>query len=690
MDLDENNFEKYLRGEMGIVDDDATVDLTPTKGDSYDPFALIKRAIDSEFDSSVFETIDDSDLPLANNFMEFCIGHKYLNIRPYPKQLKFGLEFFADYCPDCSDPDIMDELFNQSMQEISERVQLLHKGKCPKCHKTRCEFVEEEKLNFYNESAGCAGQRGGKSTFVAMCAAYQLHRFLKIPNPSHYFGLLRNQALHMTFVAITYGQAEDTLWQPFRSFYDDSPWFKEYNKMLDYYGGKYGVSLYENKNTFIWYNHKKLTCYASGPDKRKLRGRTRFFSAVDELGHFHGTEKAIKLNADEVCISLERSLRTLRSAAEIRRKKFNDPNVPDALFVNVSSPSAANDKIMRLVREPTKTKYTFHIPTWEMNPNITRESLESEYMSDPIGAERDYGACPPFSDAPYISNPEVIKAVVNSSLRNACKYMTDVSQDKTGNFVIKVIKLKLNELDKNINYIIGVDTGHTKNAFAIVVQHYDIALKTAVVDMIIEVRPREHTSVHFPSMYDKVLQPIVEHANIGLVVFDKWNTINYEQELRDRGTESERYSLKSEDFGTIRGLLLSRKVIIPKPEIAFEKIVDPSQDYHQLIENRPVTHFVYQILSVRDLGRTVTKGIGVDDDIFRAWCLGVKFLYDPKWEKIFHRPASTKKASSSLGIIYGKSGGSFGMLGNKVLLNSSGNVLGMMKSKASSVYSRKK
>jgi len=423
--LDEKNFEKYLRGdleeELEQEIENEALDVTKTKGDNYDPFALIRRAIDSEFDSSVFDAVDDSDLPLANNFMDFCIGHKYLNIKPYPKQLKFGLEFFSEYCPECSDPDIMSELFDQSMQEISEKIQLLHKGKCPKCHKTKHDFVAEGKLHFYDELAGCAGQRGGKSSFVAMCAAYQLHRYLKIPNPSHYFGLLRNQALHMTFVAITYGQAEDTLWQPFRSFYDDSPWFKEYNKMLDYYGGKYGASLYENKTTFIWYNHKKLACYASGPDKRKLRGRTRFFCSVDELGWFHGTDKAMKLNPDEVCKALERSLRTIRSAANKRRETLGDPNVPGALFVNISSPSAANDKIMRLVREPTDTKYVFHLPTWEMNPNIAKKDLDSEYRDDPVGAERDYGACPPFSDAPFISNPEIIKTLISKNLRNECR-----------------------------------------------------------------------------------------------------------------------------------------------------------------------------------------------------------------------------------------------------------------------------
>ena len=659
-DFQAEEFEKYLRGEVDeSLEEDSydpkEIDVSLTKGDNYDPFALIAKTIDSDFDSSIFETIDDSDLPLAPNWLDFCLNSKYLKLRPYPKQIKFGLEFFSDYCPDCSDPDIMADLFDQSIQEILDRVQLLVHGKCPKCHKTRMEFVEENKLHFYNELAGCAGQRGGKSVLVAMFATYQLHRFLKLSNPSHYFNLLRNQALHMTFVAITYGQAEDTLWQPFRDFYDDSPWFKSYNELLDFYASQHGVELYKNKDTFLWYGNKRLTCYASGPDKRKLRGRTRFFSAVDELGWFHGTEKAIKLNPDQVCQALERSLRTVRSAANLKRKQLSHYDSPDGLFVNISSPSAANDKIMRLVREKTiPTRYCFHLPTWEMNPTISREDLEAEYRDDPVGAERDYGANPPLSDSPFISNPEVIRALIGQ-FKNRCKYVTYYGTDRTQHMTVRIKSFTFREFDPGISYILGVDTGHTKNAFAVVLQHYDLAAKSAVVDIMVEVRPIENATVHFPGMFEMIIEPLVDKAHVALVVFDKWQSINYEQELHDKGIESTRYSMKHEDFTNIRGLMFSRKLVIPTPEIPFENLIDPSKDYHQLIENKPVSHFIYQILTVRDLGRTVAKGLGVDDDIFRAWCLGARFLFDPKYEKIFQQAYSSKKKRKSLGAAFGKS-----------------------------------
>jgi len=666
--------------ELADADDDDTLDVSVTHGDSYDPFALVKRALDSDFDSSVFDMVDDGDLPLAKNWLEFCAGPSFLNVKPFPKQIKFGLEFFADYCPDCTDPKIMDELFDQSLQEIYDRVQTLHRGVCPKCHKTRLDFVKEGKLRFYNELAGCAGQRSGKSVWVALTANYQLHRYLKLPNPSYYFNLLPGQTLHMTFVAITYGQAEDTLWQPFRDQYDRSPWFLEYNKLLDHYGSKYGVELYETKDTYLWYDHKRLTCYASGPDKRKLRGRTRFFCSVDELGWFHGTDKAVKLNPDQVCQALERSLRTIRSAVEKKRNTLQQFDAPDAVFANISSPSAANDKIMRLVRDTSiPTRYAFHLPTWEMNPEITRESLESEFMDNPVDAERDYGANPPLSDAPFISNPEVLRAIIDTSYKNGCAYDAASVLDKTYQATLHIKNFHFEPALPGINYIIGIDTGYTKNAFAVVLQHFDAGRKACILDAVVEIRPREGCPVHFPSMFSAVVEPLVAKYSVALVVFDKWQSIDFQQELQDKGTKALRYSLKHEDFSIIRGLILNRKAVLPGPELAFNKIIDPSEDYSRMIDKRPITHLIYQILAVRDLGRTVTKGLGVDDDIFRAWCLGVKFLVDMDYEKIFQHGAVRGKRKKGLGFIQGRTIGA-PMQRSNSYTNKLGSILGRTKS----------
>ena len=43
--------------------------------------------------------VDDSDLPVAANFLEFCVSAKFMGVKPYLEQALIGLRLFAEICP---------------------------------------------------------------------------------------------------------------------------------------------------------------------------------------------------------------------------------------------------------------------------------------------------------------------------------------------------------------------------------------------------------------------------------------------------------------------------------------------------------------------------------------------------------------------------------------------------------------
>jgi len=632
--------------------------------DDYDPLELINKIIDNDFDISALSLIDESDFTVAPNFLEFCIGKEYLGYKPWPRQAQIGLEFFADYCPECSDQKLVKNMFDQPLAEILDRVQLLKHGVCPKCHKTRRDFVKKGLLHYYNDLAACAGQRSGKSVLTsAFIATYVLHRYLMIKNPSAYFGLLPNSTLHMTFVALTYNQAYDTLWSPFTEAYDSSPWFQEYNKMLDYYANKYGVPirLYDYKKTFLYYEHKRLTAYPSGPDKRKLRGRTRIFAATDEIGWFdswRSSSESVKFNSDEIVAALERSLRTVRSEAAMRRKR-GDYNSLDAYLVNISSPSSSNDKIIRLIREANKAKnrIAYHYATWEMNPKISKEDLDDEFRKDPVGAQRDYGAVPTLGDSVWISNPYVVEKLISKRVRNAVKYKVVTKRDKFGNSTQYLKVMFLHNHNRN-PHILSIDNGYNNNGFAIVAKYYDFERDKSVTDLICVAYPSATLPINFRYMFKYTIQPIIQEMNVRIVVFDQWQSIDYKQELLDSGIESEIYSLTYDDFREVEKRIYGEKIILPKPEIPFKDIVNPSLSYDEFIEGKPVANFIYQLLSVKRSGRKIIKDDSVGDDIFRAWVLSEAYISDPDVSELLSSPSSSKNqvSSQTLGAVFRRAG----------------------------------
>jgi hypothetical protein len=205
------------------------------KGDIYVPvneadfniYKDVKSAIKASGVVAPDLTVNDRDFPKAPNFYQFCISDKFLNTKPYLMQALIGIQVFAEWCPRCSDVQwvIHDHKVDDSLAKLERKVALLENGVCPHCKATKSKLVAKGLLKPYQEEAISAGQRSGKSALVADQASYLTHRVLMLQNPNKVYDLKASTMLHGTFVALTFQQAKDNLWDPFYGNIADSPWF---------------------------------------------------------------------------------------------------------------------------------------------------------------------------------------------------------------------------------------------------------------------------------------------------------------------------------------------------------------------------------------------------------------------------------------------------------------------------------
>lgn len=295
-------------------------------------------------------------------------------------------------CYFCSDTEyLVDIPVDARLGDIRDRMQLMRHGRCPKCKRRVAEMRYEwclDPANTYdgfikpqppNELCAVKGQRSGKSIETAMMSSYITHRYLTLPNPSRWFRLLKRQVLHTTFVSVTATQAWENLWQPYSDFVDDSPWFRDYHEFLDSEADRLGVeTLWAKKDTYLWYGHKRLAQTFAPADVRTLRGRTRILSAIDELGWFSSSKAKVRADGDGTWRALDRSLATVRNAAN--RKRRTHQSTPDGYMLTISSPSAATDPIMRRLYKAPKSPRVYSIltPTWGANPDFTEQSLRDQ------------------------------------------------------------------------------------------------------------------------------------------------------------------------------------------------------------------------------------------------------------------------------------------------------------------------
>lgn len=626
---------------------------------------LIDQVLDAGLDPSVFDV--EMDVEWAKNIVDFALSPEFMNSKLWAKQAEQAVRLFCEFCPTCSDMDFLDDVpVDAAMGTFRSKVVLLEHGICPECGKNKCELFTE--LPPF-ELVSCLGQRSGKTALTGgIIATYYVHRFLQIPSPTRYYGLMSNTFFQLTFVAVTATQAYETLWSAFKGAIASSPWFRDYIRKLKQIERDRGFekgTLVKVMDSVVWFGNKQLGCSYAAADMKSLRGRTRVFAGIDELGWFN-TAEAKRANSDETYAALSNSLRTLRSAADLLWKRGEYQVLP-GYMANISSPSSQYDKIMRLLKEGErdKRKVCFHMSSWEASPLITKESLAAEESNNPVKFWRDFGAIPPLANDPFIESERAIKDMQTPDpplLRWRPKYVTDQVNNQMRYIAADIIgQIK----DRMTPRLIAVDGGEKQNSFAIGVFRLERAGGedefNVVLDLVIEAKPEkivetgEVIPVHFPSMFKLVLalSDRYKGLNVRAVLYDRWQSTGEVQRLRDMRVKAEKYSPKEQDFKTLRNLVYSGNFKTPKWEHQDLSELDVTDV--QQVRRAPYTHLAVQFATVREVGKKVVKPEVGDDDLWRVCVLGTHYLVEHKKE-FLAAPPRKKGRGITVGSVAFKSG----------------------------------
>lgn len=632
---------RNLRRELKSQEMQAEAASKP-KVSTFDPGDLLDQALANNLDPAILDALDDRWVAKPPNIFRWVNSKQFLGLEPFARQLKILVELHGDLCfsERCTDLRFWDNIqVDTPLSAIQDRTTFLDFGKCPRCKKTRLDFANEGRRVYHEELVGVGGQRLGKSIMVAgMIASYHMARFLCLPSPTKTFGLLPGE-LQFTFCALTKEQAHDNLWTYFDNIVQNSPWFTMLHKFLRDEGKRLGVELYQYPRTFLRYRHKSLYCHFTGAEFQKQRGRTRAFAAIDELGLWDHTNKTrVSANPREVHASLSNSMRSIRSAAQIRCAK-GQYDLPTGLMANISSPFDVDDEIMKLLYEaqdPEKGKkmYSFHYATHEVNPNQPYEILKQEAKNNEA-FERDFLAIPPLSNSPFIGDKTQLDKIFHHTrpqlvtVQETSKATTHLGE--TGSFFW--YKVHHADGEPSIPRCIAIDAGERQNSFAAAMGFYDNVEDTGVIEQVWELQPTQNKRVYFPGMVEDFLKPLIDQFYIRYVVCDQWNQASFVHPLESykKGTEAEAYSLTFQDLTQIKGNILGNQIVFPFTNL---KLTDynPAQVHEVFLNSGPVARLKLQLATVRAIGKKVIKPKNGTDDLFRAMCLCMRQIYEHKEE----------------------------------------------------------
>lgn len=649
-----------------IETDDREFNLVKMMSKAVDPLTGIPRNI----------KIPEGDFPEAKNYFDFCENFLGPDTRfPFTRQMWICVHAMGEWCPRCSHhkwADVLTTPLRFDARNLPERVVFLNYGKCPKCGVTKAELVKKKELNLYTEIALSIGQRAGKSTMAAALSAYMLHKYLKYPKLSSVCeGIQASTPLTATFLGLRFADAYGLLWEPITKILVESPWFSEYHTMLDDYGKRLGTEFFRQKDMYLKYMHKNLELYPAGPSKRALRGRTRWLSATDELGWWPlGEDNKDRERADgeEVYKAVDRSLLTMRG--EIRtlfKKGYSNFLMP--MNINVSSPSDQADMITRLVNKNQESTrcLALRLPTWEVTPLFPRdhEEIVQAFKDDPVAAERDYGANPPLNSAQFLVKDNVIRCFTGTNRATVIPVSKEINDQmrKAG----QVLDTKAPQPCPAS--LMAIDAGLTNNSFAgVILNIQQIKLgdnqETKVLcPVLFEIQPKPGERLHYTGIYKGVLTPLMKIFNCRYLFADRWNSValldSAEDDFKNVEMVAKQYSVKYKDFVLTKSYLEESKILLPTLEMD-AMAVTQIDSYPSYFEGSPASHLLFQMMTVKDMGNTVTKGGAYTDDIFRALVLGVSRILDPKILPEIVKMSASVTRSKMVGAI--SSGRSYGLM----------------------------
>jgi hypothetical protein len=472
---------------------------------------------------------------------------------------------------------------------------------------------------------GFVHHNSGKTKLVALLACYVNHRFLKIPNPVRSYNQTSGDILMGTFSALSLDHSYRNLWQSFKGFLDSSPWFQNYHRFLKTEEKRLGVELFHELKTSMFYTHKHLMWNATGSQDRKMRGDTRIFGAIDELGWMISEENKKDLqnmNADAIYTALTNSLTTMRTKYN-QVYRADNFDLPPILMANISSPSSAKDKIMRLLKDAKKNDriYAVHEPTWCMNADYSYETLREEHAHiDEATFNRDFMAEPPLASNPYLSESRVIDKIATGPVFDNIATEEYLEKDFLGDYY-KSVKLIIKKGDKVIPRLISFDLGSFKNSLSFCMFSLTPEAKPRL-DYALVVRPDPKTKVrvNLAEFFENFTMPIVHNFKIKHAFFDRWQSLDQIERLKTKDVDAAIHSLTYKEMDSVRGAILSQSIIIPKMDKLIDQYVKEYID--DIFHTDAIALLGLQLLTVRDLGHKMSKPLLGDDDIFRAFCLG--------------------------------------------------------------------
>ena len=449
-------------------------------------------------------------------------------------------------------------------------------------------FGEEEGRRRFkqtcNEVIAQLGKGSGKDYSSTISTAYIVYLLLCLKDPATYYGKPPGDSIDILNIAINAQQANNVFFKGFKTRIDRSPWFAgkyeskasemKFDKAITVHSGHSEREAWEGYNVIIVILDE-ISGFAientTGHDQAKTADALYDMYRASVMSRFPDFGKVILLSFprfknDPIQKFYESVIGEKETIVRSKVLKMDD-DLPDGTEGNEITVEWEEDNIISYLYPKT---YALKRPTWEVNPTKKIEDFKVDFyknMPDALGRF----ACMPSDavDAFFKSREKVESAFSNSG----------IAVDQFGRLETWF------KPQEDVDYYIHVDLAQKHDHCAVSMAHvkdwvnvkvtneYSQPAPVVEVDAVMYWTPTADKSVDFTEVKDYILSLKSAGFNIKLCTFDRWNSHDMMQQLKQYNINTEILSVAKKHYDDFAMVVLEERVKGPHIKLLIDELL---------------------------------------------------------------------------------------------------------------------
>jgi hypothetical protein len=458
----------------------------------------------------------------------------------------------------------------------------------------------EEGTRYYkkytkNEIILQLGKGSGKDFTSTVACAYIVYKLLCLKEPARYFGKPHGDAIDIINVAINAQQAKNVFFKGFKTKIENSPWF----------AGKFNA-----KAESIEFDDS-ITVYSGHSERESHEGLNLILAVLDEISGFAqevGTGNEQGKTADNIYKAFRASVDSRfpdlgkvallsfpRYPGDFISQKYDDViaekeviNYTHKFIMNPELPEDATGNSLEINwDEDTIVSYKYpgvfalKRPTWVVNPTRKIDDFKLAFYTDLGDAMQRFACVPTYSSDAFFKQIDKVRTCM--TLRNP------LDQFRRFDETFKP--------DPEKTYYIHADLAqkHDKCAVAIahvdkwvniqVIKDYAQVAPVVVVDAVAYWEPKVEGPVNLSEVKQWIQNLRRLGFNIGMVSFDRWQSFDIQNELKQVGMRTETVSVAKKHYEDMAMLVYEERLAMPAIDLLFEELTEL-----KIMKNNRVDH----------------------------------------------------------------------------------------------------